>query len=492
MGDVFQQAVTRTKSFLSAGMTMVESSPSREILDPKWKPSTPHEAPPSTGIASIFNSGDRRRYYWQCPHCTEFFMQPPGIDGFSYHEELDLFGYVVPDMMGDVGVPCRKCGVIIEQKYKKQMRMGSIWVPEGCDVDESGLSGDPIKSRIASFWMPGAAAAYQSWDAVVSKYLSAYRSYQVTGSEEPIKSVVNTEMGSPYRRINLQKQKTPEDYSSRAEHFDRGVVPEWVYFLTAAIDIQKNRFVVQVQGWGVGRECIIIDRFDIQSSNRTDVDGRVLSVDPSGHPEDWSVIEDEVLTKKYSGHEIYLVGIDTGGIGKKKESDKGGVTENAYEYWSSLKQRNAGKNLKLLKGSGSASMPGRVLETFPDSTSRKDRRANARGRIPVWRLNSNELKDTISSDLDREEPGPRYVHFGDWLDESFYNELDAEIRNESGQWINTSNQPNESWDLMYYNYALTVILGINKINWDNPPGWMISRTGNGSGGAANKNKFFIP
>ena len=42
------------------GMTAAESSPGRVITDAKWIRKTPHEAPPTTGILSLYNRGDRR------------------------------------------------------------------------------------------------------------------------------------------------------------------------------------------------------------------------------------------------------------------------------------------------------------------------------------------------------------------------------------------------------------------------------------------------
>jgi phage terminase large subunit GpA-like protein len=49
-------------TFMSSGMTLVESSPGRDIRDTKWRATTPHEAPPTTGILSLYNRGDRRRF----------------------------------------------------------------------------------------------------------------------------------------------------------------------------------------------------------------------------------------------------------------------------------------------------------------------------------------------------------------------------------------------------------------------------------------------
>lgn len=62
-GDGFSLASKRTTTFMSAGMTLAESSPGREITDVKWRRSSPHEAPPTTGILSLYNRGDRRRWY---------------------------------------------------------------------------------------------------------------------------------------------------------------------------------------------------------------------------------------------------------------------------------------------------------------------------------------------------------------------------------------------------------------------------------------------
>ncbi|HAN6675525.1 TPA: phage terminase large subunit family protein, partial [Escherichia coli] len=76
-GDAFSLASKRTTTFMSSGMTLVESSPGRDVKDVKWRRTSPHEAPPTTGILSLYNRGDRRRWYWPCPHCGEYF-QPCG------------------------------------------------------------------------------------------------------------------------------------------------------------------------------------------------------------------------------------------------------------------------------------------------------------------------------------------------------------------------------------------------------------------------------
>ncbi|MGU0017016.1 phage terminase large subunit family protein [Escherichia coli] len=80
-GDGFSWPQNVPPHVLSAGMTLVESSPGRDICDSKWRRKSPDEAPPTTGILSLYNRGDRRRWYWPCPHCGEYFQ--PAMDAMT-------------------------------------------------------------------------------------------------------------------------------------------------------------------------------------------------------------------------------------------------------------------------------------------------------------------------------------------------------------------------------------------------------------------------
>ena len=80
------------------------------------------------------------------------------------------------------------------------------------------------------------------------------------------------------------------------------------------------------------------------------------------------------------------------------------------------------------------------------------------------------LKDNLSNDLDRSEPGPRYTHFPVWLGGFFFAELTAEVRTPK-RWENPSGRRNEAFDLMVYARALLKLISADKINWNNPPSW---------------------
>lgn len=475
-GSAYHLANKRTQTFLSRGMTLVETSPGYEVVDPKWSPQAeaPHEAPPTRGALSLYNLGDRRRLYWECPYCDEWFMPSCDIYSLSFKYDVDLFGVTDPQIKGEFGAPCPHCGTIIKEECKPAMNANSLWVPEGCHIEDGKVVGEARKTKIASYWMPGVAAAFQSWESLIQKYLNALREYDITGTEESLKTVTNVDMGAPYLPRRLMSDLGARDIESRAEDVAKRAIPPGVRFITASVDVQKNHFVVQVHGRGMGDERWLIDRFDIRNSKREE-GGEVMPVDPAAYEEDWELITDKVIKKTYpladdSGRtmSILAVACDSGG--------RAGVTERAYKYWRKLKKVGFHNRFFLVKGErpGPHAKKPRVSKTFPDNSSRSSRKANARGQIPVWLLNTTMLKDTISADLKRADKGPRFIHFPDWLKAWFYEELTAEVRSEKG-WENPSKARNEAFDLLAYEEALVLAYlaerRITEIDWSKPPKW---------------------
>ncbi|WP_430442373.1 phage terminase large subunit family protein [Providencia huaxiensis] len=466
-GDAYTLAAKRTTTFMSAGKTLVESSPGREITDSKWRRNTPHEAPPTTGILSLYNRGDRRRWYWPCPHCSEYFL-PIRENMVGFNEGDD------PAMGSKAArLQCPHCMGIIEPEQKRELNNKGVWLREGQSIDQNGvITGEPRESRIASFWMEGPAAAYQTWEKLVYNLLNAEQEYERTGSEETLKSVINTDWGQPYLPKISQEQRSGDDLKARAEYWDYGTVPDGVRFLVATVDVQggkKRRFVVQVTGYGARGERWIIDRFDITRSLRFNDDGEAQKIDPSSYAEDWSILVADVLDKTYPLQDredlemgVHAMAIDTGG--------EEGVTDNAYQFWRKCKKDGLARRVYLFKGDGKAKSK-LITKSYPDNTERSDRRARARGDVPIYLLQTNELKDRISAHLGRETVGNNYIHFPDWLEDSFYDELTYEERDSSGKWSKPGKGANEAFDLTVYAHALVILLGYEKIKWENPPKW---------------------
>ncbi|MFA7867654.1 phage terminase large subunit family protein, partial [Escherichia coli] len=296
-GDAFSLASKRTTTFMSSGMTLVESSPGRDVKDVKWRRTSPHEAPPTTGILSLYNRGDRRRWYWPCPHCGEYF-QPCGDVVAGFRDIAD------PVLASEAAyIQCPSCSGRIMPEQKRELNGRGVWLRDGESINADGSRyGDPRRSRIASFWMEGPAAAYQTLSQLVYKLLTAEQEYETTGSEETLRAVINTDWGLPYLPRASMEQRKSELLEQRAEPVPSRSVPDGVNFLVATVDVQAGRhrrFVVQVTGYGSRGERWIIDRYSITQSLRGDSDGESQRIDPASYPEDWDVLLTDVFHKSW-------------------------------------------------------------------------------------------------------------------------------------------------------------------------------------------------
>lgn len=487
-GSPYDLAKKRATTFGSHGMCAAESSPGFTVENPKWMPKTKHEAPPTKGILSLYNRGDRRRWFWRCVRCKNPFE--PDFNLLRYPDSEDFM-----EAAEMVTMQCPHCELDYSHEPmdglpgKYEMNQGGRWVKDGMFwLPDGSMQGKGYRSEIASFWLKGAAAAFASWKTLVFNYLNANKEFENNGTEESLKTTVNVDQGNCYTPKSLASSRLPEEIKNRARDYGLRVVPHGVRFLIATMDVQKNRFVVQVHGVGVGKDVWIVDRYEIKKSKRKDDDGERLWINPGAYQEDWKLIMEEVLTKTYpladgSGREmsIKLTMCDSGG--------KEGVTSNAYDFVRWLRKgddpeidtsdeqgeyewvEGMGARFLLVKGASQKGAP-RVAVSFPDS-ERKDRHAGARGEIPVIMMNTNMLKDTVDKMLDRTDPHGGRVNFPDWLDDTFYTELTVEVKDPNKGWLNPKKYRNESWDLLAYYVAgtLTKLVGLEHLDWSNPPGW---------------------
>ena len=144
------------------------------------------------------------------------------------------------------------------------------------------------------------------------------------------------------------------------------------------------------------------------------------------------------------------------------------VTGRAYEWWRNLKMTGLGHRVWLVKGERRRSGP-TVKKTYPDSSKRGDRRSGAVGDVPILLLRTDSLKDAAHYDLQREVPGPGYIHLPDWVTKSTLAELVSEKREPDG-WHKIAKR-NETWDLLIYADALWTHERCDRIVWENPPAW---------------------
>lgn len=474
-GDKWTLTKKRSDTFGRYRMNVAETSPGHPVNDPKWMPETPHEAPPCDGLLSVYNDGDRRRWYWRCPQCKSAFE--PHRKHLVFPDSDDPM-----ECAEQVVMVCPNDGFPMEPEMQRELNLGGRWVKEGqmwvpherlTGPDTGKLVGEARRSPIASFWMFGPAAAFTDWGKLVYRLRAAQLKFDKTGSEESEKTVITTDFGEAYVLKATQAARLPEELKDRAEDWggsaEYPVVPEDVVFLIKTADVQSNAFVIQTHGFTAEGDVAFVDMKKLRKSESVDDNGERLPLDPAARQEDWDLliaeIEQTYPLNDGSGRQmqIKMMGCDSGG--------KAGVTARAYNFWRKLRTERPelAARFHLIKGTVSKGAP-RISVTWPDS-NRKDRHAGARGEIPVQLVQTNEIKDQVSAMLGRAEPGGR-MRFPIWAKDWLYTQLTTEVRDHKG-WSNPSRRRNEALDLVVYAIALSLHPDINfeRINWESPPGF---------------------
>jgi len=457
-GSPYMLALKRTQTFGKRGMCAVESSPGFQLQTAVYDLLTPHMAPPADGILSLYNSGDKRRWYWTCLDCSRPFEAKPGLDCFGLIPDFEQLQVALQKedlfLLAQrwAKVVCPNCGCVIDEKHKKKLNKAGFWLR---DLDNT------CESNVASFWLGGVAAAYQSWLSLILKYLQNAQRYFSSADEEGLKTYFNTDLGMPYTPMAVI-DASKDTQAFPVDKFDRYVMPLGAVYLTAAVDVQggkRSEFVVEVQAHGPYGERWIIDRYKITESMRKNAKGEALQIEPNQYLEDWDLITMRVLNCTYKTTytdlemKIRMVVIDSRG--------EDGVSSISRNYWRSLKPLRLHERVRLYMGIGNISAPAMVPVYVGERV--KD--------VPALRCNPSAIKDKIMPMLRRLTGGGAKIHLPHWLPREYFNELRAETKIK-GRWVkSSSHNRNEAIDLCVMNDVASMYLGTNTINWRNPPAW---------------------
>lgn len=207
-----------------------------------WYGSTPTTSGVSR-IEQLFESGDQRYYVVPCPHCDH-------KDRFVFREDaVDKEGRPVGHFMKwpkgrpeEAHFVCRSCGGYIEEHHKREMLAAGEWIATA-----------PFTGR-ASFhiWAAYSYSPNATWAHIAVEFIDAERN----GPEE-LKTFVNTTLGETWK-----SQGTALDWERlyyTRETYEIGKCPRGVLFLTAGVDVQKDRVIYEVVGWGRGKVSWSID-----------------------------------------------------------------------------------------------------------------------------------------------------------------------------------------------------------------------------------------
>lgn len=462
-GSGFALARKRTQHAGSLGMVVCESSPGRLVERDDWAPTTIHEAPPCTGVLAEYNAGTRARWYWDCPEC-----------GAAFQPVFERLQWDKRDSPGETArtatMGCPHCGSLIAPKHKIALNRGGRWLHEANDGQTLVEIGDAAirDTDVVSYWMEGPAAAMQSWEQLVLRYLQAREQYDQTGDEQALKATINLDQGRPHWPMVRTIGDTLSEDALRAlaKRYPIKIAPTETRFITIAVDVQQSRFVVQVDAWGDGLERWLIDRFDIVKppAQAPGADGG-RAIDPARYAEDWAAVSALLESSWPVGGTDYRMTaraliVDSGGAA--------GVTDNAYRFWRHHKKLGQSSRVFIAKGRGGVDMERAVYAAPEKVLGQKKKRFSD---IMLVKVGTDPLKDETVMALTRKEAGPGKYHLTEMLDAHVFGEFCAEQRTEKGWIPRKQGLRNEALDLAGYAKALTIVLRAERINWASPPNW---------------------
>lgn len=258
-------------------------------------------------IWQLWQLGTRFEWAWPCVHCGEYFV--PRLRHLTGWPE----GASPIVAKRHAMVACFRCGGLIENKAKEEMNARGRFIAPGQWVDTDGrVQGSPPESEWASFWVSGLASPWVTFGERAHAWVRAAR----THDQETIRSTINTGFGELYRTKGEAPPWETLHEKSNASTYELGDVPAWVQLIFLTVDVQKDRLVTVVRGWGYEMQSILISREELWGD--TDLSGV------------W-----ERLDKKFDAMLQPGIGIDAACV------DAGYRPERVYDWVEKHKSRNA-------------------------------------------------------------------------------------------------------------------------------------------------------
>lgn len=443
-GDGFTLAKNRTQTFGIAGKTIAESSPGHAVINPRERLPSDHFAPTSTGIAALYNDGDRRRYYFKCTECKEWFIARWEVIKWDNNSKLSI-----RQKAKTAYIECPHCKARFDDKARKSFIANGKWIKDGEKIDcNDNVTSEYVveKSQRASFWLCAPATAFNTLPKLVESYLLAYEDYKNTKFEFKLQAFFNTSVGIPYIPREYAQELRVNRENLRLEGFKSGYVPSDTICLIAAVDVQGGayaRFVVQIHALTVEHKLYVTDRFEISS----DLQG--VKISPDICAEDWNILEARVFeyVAFVEGYpnivlRVGAVVIDSGGLNA--------TTQNAYRFYNNVIQKLKAYNplltphFFLVKGE---ELRKHSLDYYAYIKHKEphEKKNPEQPDIMLW-VNSHNCKMQLNALLQLKG----YVNFTEDTPDKVLDQLEAEeIKNGKYQKVNHSRQ-NETLDLLVY------------------------------------------
>jgi phage terminase large subunit GpA-like protein len=382
-----------------------------------------------SAIAAAYEESDRRRYYVPCPKCGE--MQPLEFARLVWTKLLLQPEHAVYE--------CRACSHAIQNHQKTVMLAAGEWRAE---LPER--TGKVRGYHLNALYAP---VGWISWGEIASMFVASFK------NPEKYRVFVNTVLGEVWV---AQGGEAPawEPLWKRRESYAMGTVPAGALLLTAGCDVQKDRIVYEVVGWGRGKRSWSIDYGELPGD----------TADIERGP--WSEL-DALLARTYphaAGVEMPI---------RMLAVDSGFNTQTVYNWV----RRYPMSRVIAVKGRDE----GGVLVGSPSPVDVSDRGRKLKRGTKVWpvvgAIAKSELYGWLRLEIlpERGEPAG-YCHFPQYGDE-YFRQLTAEQlvahRNKKGfvrlVWELIPGRQNHVLDARVYARAAAFVAGLDRYkdtDWD--------------------------
>ncbi|MEM9378428.1 MAG: phage terminase large subunit family protein [Planctomycetota bacterium] len=371
-------------------------------------------------IEQLFQATDQRYYHVPCPHCGH----RQRLEWSQLRFDPQLTG---EDLRDSVHYECAECSEAIRESQKEEMVAAGEWVATAESVDG--------KSR--GYHLNALYSPFFKWIELVQKFVAAKDSPML------LQVFVNLYLAETWR----ERAEVPDwnRLYERRESYEIGTVPMGAVFLTAGVDVQGDRFELEVVGWGPGRESWSVDYQVIEGEPKL----------PETQAKLWKALERSFRHDSGEHLPIRLTAIDSGD-----------QTSMVYEL---VRGRPRVIAVKGRDAQAQIVSPPTYLST--KSSGKKRRR---RGGSKVQMVGSNMAKEELygwlrlPSPVEGEEALPGFCHFPAYPAE-FFKGLTAEelVRKKDRrgfvkrEWRKTAER-NEPLDCRVYARAAAAEVGLDR------------------------------
>lgn len=392
-GDPVTLAEARTATYPD-GRVVITSTPTTGSVDTVKDPETGLEhwavAEPDdleSQVWRFWQEGTRFEWAVPCPHCGEYFV--PRFKLLVWPKDC-----TPRRALKEARLACPACGGLAEESHKVAMNAAGRYLAPGQYVVEGQVVGDPPDSDVASFWVSGLMSPWRAFGKCASEWITAVRS----GDPETIRGKLNTVFGELYRVAS--DAPAWESVRNLSGAYASGEVPTGVRWITCGVDVQKNRLLYVVRGWGLRSESWLIEHGEMYGETDRD--------------EVWAGLAG-LLERRYGSLLIRRMGVDSG----YRPGDKWKRPTNmVYAFARQYQAR-----VIATKGHDTLSKP--LSPSMIDVTVRGQ---TFKKGLQLWHLDTDYFKSWVHQRLAWPADQPGAFHLPQDITDDYCQQLTAEAR----------------------------------------------------------------